>query len=80
MALIRRRRNVVEFLNGTMKKINTCRPCNDQIESLVVKIIQIDILQLPPMLRWVFGSGFRWLTVGHGEGVRTLLAGGIVEH
>ena len=63
-----------------MKKKISCRQCTYQIEGLVVRIVQIDILQLLPMLRWVFGSGFRWLTVGHGEGVRTLLAGGIVEH
>ena len=50
------------------------------MEGLVVLIIQIDILQLPPMLWLRFGSGFRWLAVGHGEGVRTLLAGAVVKH
>ena len=50
------------------------------MERLVVWIIQIDVLQLPPMLRWVFTSGCGWLAVGHGEGVWQLLRGGVVEH
>ena len=50
------------------------------MEGLVVWIIQIDILQLPPMLWLRFGSGFRWPEVGHGEGVQTLFASAVVEH
>ena len=50
------------------------------MEGLVVWIIQIDILQLPPTIWWRFGSGFRCTAVGHGEGVRTLFAGAVVEH
>ena len=50
------------------------------MERLVVWIIQINVLHLPPMLPWVFSSGFGWLAVGHGEGVWQLLGGGVVEH
>ena len=50
------------------------------MEVFVAWIIQIDILQLPPMLCLRFGSVFRWLAVGNGEGVRTLLAGAVVYH
>ena len=39
------------------------------MERLIVWIIQIYVLQLPPMLQWVFGSEFGLLAVGHGEGV-----------
>ena len=75
MALVCRRRNVVQY---DLKKIKTCPRCTYQIERLVVWIIQIDVLQLSPMLRWVFRSGFGWLAVGHGEGVWQLLGGGVV--
>ena len=51
-----------------------------QMKGLVFWIIQINILQIPPMLWLRFGSGFRWLAVGHGEGVRKLLAGAVIEH
>ena len=50
------------------------------MEGLVVWIIQVDILQLTPMLWLRFGSGFKWLLVVHGEGVRALLAGAVVEN
>ena len=50
------------------------------MEGRVVWIIQITILQLLPMLLLRFGRGFRWLRVGYGEGVRTLLACAVVEH
>ena len=50
------------------------------MEGLVVWIIQIDILQLPPMLWFRFGSGFRWPAVGHVEVVRALFAGAVIEH
>ena len=50
------------------------------MEGLVILIILIDILHLPPMLLFRFGSGFRWPVVGHGEGVQTLFAGAVVEH
>ena len=70
----------VECEMRTLKKIKTCRPCAYQMEGLVVWIIQIDVLQLPPMLWLRFGSVFRWMAVGHSECVRTLLAGAVVEH
>ena len=63
-----------------LEKIKTCPRYTYQMERLVVWIIQIDVLQLPPMLRWVFSSRFGWLAVGHGEGVWQLLGGGVVEH
>ena len=50
------------------------------MEGLVVWVIQIDILQFPPMLWLRFGSGFRWPAVGRGEGVWTLFTGAVVEH
>ena len=50
------------------------------MEGLVVWIIQINTLQLPPMLWLRFGSIFRGLAVNHGEGVQTLLAGAVVEN
>ena len=50
------------------------------MEGLVVWIVQIDILQLPPMLWLRFGKGFSWPAVGNGEGVRTLFASAVVEH
>ena len=78
--VIHSEQHVVECKMRTLKKIKTCSPCAYQIECLVVWIIQIDILKLPPMLWLRFGSGFRWLAVGHGEGVRTLLSGAVFEH
>ena len=50
------------------------------MERLVVWIIQIDVLQLPPMLWWMVRSGFGWLAVGHGEGVWRLLGGEVDEY
>ena len=60
-----------------LKKIKTCAY---QMGGLVVWIIQIYILQLPHMLWLRFGSVFRWLAVGHGEGVWTLFDSAVVEH
>ena len=50
------------------------------MERLIVWIIQIDALQIPPMLQWVFRSVFGRLAVGQGEGMWQLLGGGVVEH
>ena len=72
--------HAVEYETRTLKKIKTCSPCTYQTEGLIVWVTQIDILQLPPMLCLRFGSGFRGMAVVHGEGVRTLLAGAVVEH
>ena len=50
------------------------------MEGLVVCIIQIDILNIHPTLWLRFGSVFMWLVFSYGEGVRTLLAGAVIEH